>query len=261
MINLHLDGTIRTLILTLRARADEQAHHSPLISDDWSTEWNEFMPEEMLLDAWYNRSFQLATAIRSRLIDDAVSEFLDAHDNALVVELGAGLSTRYFRLGEGKSTWIELDFDQAINARRKLDVEVDEHWFISSDMTKLDWMDLLPDAKAKNVLFIAEGTLMFIEQEGIENLFATLAEKFKGATFVFDVVNPDYIEHSHEDFMTINAPMYWGVTEKELKQYPLKVKDTKHLLLEFPERWDEIGVDSSKRNKARSGYVVTTKLG
>ncbi|GAB5493473.1 MAG: hypothetical protein Phog2KO_36880 [Phototrophicaceae bacterium] len=261
MINLHLNGTIRTLILTLRARADEQAHDSPLINDEWSTEWNKFVPEEMLLDAWYNRSFQLATAIRSRLIDDAVIEFLDAHDDALVVELGAGLSTRYFRLGKGKATWIELDFDKAINARRKLDVEVEDHWFIGSDMTQLDWIDLLPAVKAKNILFIAEGTLMFVEQEGIENLFDTLAEQFKGATFVFDVANPDYIDRSHDDFMTINAPMHWGVTEKDLKQYPLKVKDTKYLLLEFPERWEEIGIDASKRTKDRSGYVVTAKLG
>ena len=232
MINLHLNGTIRTLILTLRARADEQAHNTPLIDDKWSTDWNKYVPEEMLLDAWYNRSFQLATAIRSRLIDDAVTEFLDSHDDALVVELGAGLSTRYFRVGEGKSTWIELDFDQAINARRKLDVEVDEHWFIGSDISKLDWIDLLPDAKAKNVLFIAEGTLMFVDKEGVDNLFDTLAEHFKGATFVFDVVNPDYIESSQDDFMTLNAPMHWGVTEKVLKQYPLKIKDTKYLLFQ-----------------------------
>lgn len=264
MINLRLDGTVRTLILTLRARAEEQLHDSPLVDDDWSTEWYKLMPEESedpVLDDWYNPNFQLATAIRTRLIDDAVIDFLDAHDNPLVIELGAGLSTRYFRLGKGKSTWIELDFDPAINVRRKLDIEVDEHWFIGSDIIQLDWINLLPDVKAKNILFIAEGALMFIAPEDITNLMTTLTEKFKDATFIFDVVNPEYIEHVYDDFMAIDAPMQWGVNEKDLKQLGLKVKDTKYLLLEFPERWDEIGVDSSKRTKERSGYVITAKLG
>lgn len=261
MINLSLDGAIQTLILTLRARADEQAHESPLFEDEWSTEWHKFMPDVPLLDAWYNRSFQLATAIRTRLIDDAVIEFLDSHDDALVVELGAGFSTRYFRIGAGKSTWIELDFDEAISARRKVDMAVNEHWFIGSDMTDLEWINLLPDAKAKDILFIAEGTLMFIEPDGIEKLITTLAENFKGATFIFDVVNPEYIERASDEFMTINAPMQWGVTEKDLKKYSLKVKDTQYLLLEFPERWEEIGVEESTRTKERSGYVVTAKLG
>lgn len=261
MINLNLDGAVQTLILTLRARADEQAHETPLFEDQWSTEWYKFMPDVPLLDAWYNRNFQLATAIRTRLIDDAVTDFLDSHKDALVVELGAGFSTRYFRIGKGKSTWIELDFDEAVIARRKVDMAVDEHWFIGSDMTDLEWINLLPEVKSKNILFIAEGTLMFVDPDGIEKLMATLKDNFKGATFIFDVVNPDYIERVADDFMTINAPMQWGVKEKDLKKYGLKVKNTSYLLLEYPERWDEIGVDKSKLTKENSGYIVTATLG
>lgn len=261
MINFRLDGTVRTLVLTLRARAEEQEQASPLIYDPWSAEWHRFMPEDETLDEWYNPIFQLATAIRTRLIDEAVQAFIESHDNPLIVELGAGFSTRYFRIGEGKSQWVELDLDEAIIARRKLDIEVADHWFISCDMADLSWLNLLPEIDPENTLFIAEGTLMFIEPDGVKALLGGLSERFAGAHFVFDVVNPDYIERARADFNNMNAPMQWGVYENELPAYGLTVTDTGYLLLEYPERWDAIGVEQKNRVKERSGYVVTTTLG
>lgn len=261
MINLRLDGIVRTLILTLRARADEQEQDTPIVSDPWSAEWYQFMPESEQLDEWYNPVFQLASVIRSRLIDETVEAFIASHDNPLIVELGAGFSTRYFRVGEGKSRWIELDLEEAIVARRKMDIEIDNHWFIARDMTDPDWFNLLPDVEAENILFIAEGALMFIEAEGIRVLMEALSGQFAGAGFVFDVVNPDYIERVSEDFAGLNAPMQWGVYEDELASYGLNITETRHLLLEFPARWDAIGIDDKKRTKEASGYMVMATLG
>ena len=261
MINLKLDGAVRTLILSLRARADEQEEDAPLVSDPWSAEWYPFMPENDQLDEWYNPIFQLATVIRSRLIDEAVEAFIASHDNPLVIELGAGFSTRYFRIGEGKSRWIELDLEEAIVARRKIDVEIENHWFIASDMTDPEWFNLLPETEVENILFIAEGALMFVEPDGIATMIEALSDSFAGASFVFDVVNPDYIERVSEDFAAINAPIQWGVYEDELVSYGLNITDTRHLLLEFPERWDVIGVERKTRTKEASGYVVTATIG
>ncbi len=261
MINIRLDGAVRTLILTLRARAEEQEKDTPLVSDPWSAEWYQFMPESTQLDEWYNPVFQLATVIRSRLIDEAVEAFIEAHDKPLIIELGAGFSTRYFRIGEGKSRWIELDLEEAIVARRKMDIEIDNHWFIASDMTDPEWFNLLPEVEPENILFIAEGALMFIEAEGVTSLMESLSKQFAGASFIFDVVNPDYIERVSEDFAGLNAPIQWGVYEDELSAYGLNVTETRHLLLEFPGRWDEIGIDKKKRTKDASGYVVASTIG
>jgi len=260
MINLRLDGAVRTLILTLRARAEEQKQDEPLIRDPWSADWYAFMPDSKKLDEWYNPNFQLATAIRSRLIDEAVEAFVESHDNPVVVELGAGFSTRYFRIGEGKSTWIELDLDEAISARRKLDIEIDNHWFISTDMRETDWMNLLPDVDAKNMIFIAEGALMFLEPEAVDRLIGTLADRFSGANFVFDVINPGYLERANETTPDINAPMLWGVDVDELSRYNLSIDETRYLLMEHPERWEAIGVEKKNRKKDRSGYVVAARL-
>ena len=104
MINLRLNGTARTWVLTLRARADEHNRNSnKLFDDQWSADWYKFMPRFDDYEQWYSPSFQLATAIRTRLIDDHVEAFIAAHDNPLIVDIGSGFSTRYYRLGKGKT--------------------------------------------------------------------------------------------------------------------------------------------------------------
>lgn len=261
MINAQLDGVARTMLLTLRARADEQDQPSPILKDTWSAEWHEHMPTEPELDEWYNPSFQLATVIRSAIIDEMATAFIEANDNPLVVELGAGLSTRYFRIGEGKTRWIELDISDAMVVRRKLDEAVADHWFISADFADTDkWLPELPDVKGKDILFIAEGVLMFAEQARVEVLFDTLKQQYKGASIIFDVVNPRYVERVSDEFAKMDAPMRWGIDAKKVKSLGVKVEDTAYLLTEHSERWDAIGVDEAKRTEANSGYIVRGTL-
>ncbi|MCA9914516.1 MAG: class I SAM-dependent methyltransferase, partial [Anaerolineae bacterium] len=254
--------TARTLLLTLRARADEQDRDDPLFADSWSKDWIEFLPEYPDLNHWYetNATFRVATVVRTRLIDEAVRNWLKGKKKALVVELGAGLSTRYFRIDPQNATWVEQDLDKAIALRNKFDMAIDEHWFLSGDFTALDWIERLPESKPENTLFIAEGVLMFADPEGVARLFNALREQYPGAGFIFDVVNPGYIQRAADDFAGMQAPMRWGVTEDELTNYGVTVKDRTHLLLEFPDRWDEIGITADKRSAARSGYVVVAEL-
>lgn len=261
MINAKLTGTARTLVLTLRARAEEQQLGQPLLHDPWSADWYKFMPEYRDYEAWYNPAFQLATVVRSRLIDDAAINFIESHDSPLVVEIGAGFSTRYYRIGEARTKWVETDLEEAVVVRRKIDVEVDDHWFLPGNLEDLSWMDRLPEVEAENTLFIAEGMLMFTEPDYVDNFLNTLSDKFSGATALFDVVNPTYIERVNEEFQALGSPMLWGVFPDDLSRYQLNVLNTAYLLLEYEERWEAIGVEASQRKKDRSGYVIEAIVG
>jgi O-methyltransferase involved in polyketide biosynthesis len=237
MINAQLDGVARTMLLTLRARAEEQDQASPILTDSWSADWYEHMPTYDDLDAWYNAPFQLATVIRSAIIDEMASSVIEQHDSPLVVELGAGLSTRYFRIGEGKSRWIDLDMPEAMVVRRKLDMAVTDHWFIAADFVETDeWLAQLPDAKGKDVIFIAEGALMFAEKSKVEALIETLKQNYKGAMFIFDVINPSYVDRANEAFEKFEAPMQWGIEPKKVKSLGVKVDETRFLLTEYGDR-------------------------
>ena len=65
---------------------------------------------------------------------------------------------------------------------------------------------------------------------------------------------------AEDDFNQLQAPMQWGVDEKGLVEYGLDVQHTDYILLEYPKRWDEIGVDNGRRTKERSGFVVKALL-
>ncbi len=262
MIDAKLDGTARTLLLTLRARADEQDRPDSLLADAWSQDWMRFLPVDDDLNTWYEATptFRVATILRTRLIDEAVASWLAKHKQGVVVELGAGLSTRYYRLHPEKVVWIEQDLPKAIAVRRKVDQETDAHWFLPGDFTEMDWLERLPETDPREMLFIAEGVLMFADPDGVTRLFGTLRERFPGAAFIFDVVNPGYIERASAAFDGMQAPMRWGVKEADLPDYGVRIHEREYLLMQYPERWDEIGVTEEKRSAARSGYVVVAQF-
>lgn len=260
MINANLSGSTRTLFLTLRARAEEHNRPDRLFDDQWSADWQPHAPQYDDYDAWYNPTFQTMCAVRTRLIDDVVTDFLANRDSALVIDLGAGFSTRYYRVGQASTRWIELDLQEVVTIRRKIDIEVTEHWFIGADVSTGKWLDKLPDFEPENILLIAEGLLMFMPAESVAKTFQLLTEHFSGATFVFDVVNKGYLEQTEETYKRIHAPLRWSVHERELSTYGLKVASTHYLLSQYPERWDMVGVPTHERQDDQSGYIVVATI-
>ena len=45
---------------------------------------------------------------------------MDAHPEGLVVNLGAGLDTRFYRLDNGTIAWIDIDLPEVVAFRQKL---------------------------------------------------------------------------------------------------------------------------------------------
>jgi O-methyltransferase involved in polyketide biosynthesis len=59
-------------------------------------------------------------ALRTAVFDEWVLEFLAGHPTGTVVEIGAGLSTRFERLDNGQATWVDIDLPDAMDLRRQL---------------------------------------------------------------------------------------------------------------------------------------------
>lgn len=260
MINANLSGASRALFLTLRARADEHKRSDRLFDDQWSEDWHPHAPRYDDYETWYNPTFQTMCAIRTRLIDDVVTDFLAQHDSALVIELGAGFSTRYYRVGQPSHRWIDLDLPEVVATRRKIDVEVTEHWFLGADVSTEEWLAELPKFSEENILLIAEGLLMFLSAEAVAKTFQLLTDHFAGATFVFDVVNKGFFDYVNDSYRAIHMPMRWSVHERELTTYGLNVANIHYLTSQYPKRWDEAGLHAYERAEDLSGYVVVATI-
>ncbi len=57
--------------------------------------------------------------MRSAILDAWVRAFLAGHPAGTVVEIGTGLNTRFERVDNGQSGWIDLDLPDVIELRRR----------------------------------------------------------------------------------------------------------------------------------------------
>jgi O-methyltransferase involved in polyketide biosynthesis len=260
MIHAHLEGVARTLVMTLRARAEEHSRDDRLFSDEWSHEWYQWMPTYPDYDAWYTPSFQLASSIRTAIIDDITTTFIEKHDNPVIVEVGGGLSSRPYRIGMDRAQWVILDLPLAMSIRYKVDAANENLTFLGQSATNDDWISRLPETKSKNYLFIAEGVLMFIEQDEVMELITRLSTHFAGGTFAFDSLRESYREREEENFAQMDADIKFHIEESDVKALGFKKISTDYLLMAQSERWEEIGVEKNLLTKKNSGFVVSGTL-
>lgn len=113
-----LQPVARTMMIPLWARAAEMRKTSPLVQDARALEICEDLDFDFdtFRNAW---GTQVGCVLRGLLYDRWVTEFLTLHPDGTVVELGAGLTTRFERLDNGRAHFVDLDLPDAIALRRR----------------------------------------------------------------------------------------------------------------------------------------------
>jgi O-methyltransferase involved in polyketide biosynthesis len=235
-----LTGVPRTLFLPLRGRAEEQSHSHPLFQDPLAVEWLKLLGWDQELDAFYPKNGKAGTisiAIRTYHHDQIASRHIANHSHPVVVELGAGLSSRFHRIGQNAYRWFDLDLPVVTELRCKLDTQTQQHQFISASVMDFDWMDTLTNVAPENILFIAEGLLMYFEVNEVQQLIDMMRSRFPGATLDVEVVG-NYFKMYRKRFTQITAPLKWFVTNEEnLARMGLQVVNACSLYQLYPERW------------------------
>lgn len=234
-----LTGVPRTSIFTLRGRADEHQRPDRLFCDPRAAEWMQRLPWDADLDDWYAWTYQVAIAIRTKLIDDVVAEHIANHSDALVIELGAGLSSRYYRVASEKVVWVELDLPQVTKLRRQLDMETEKHQLLAGSVLETDWMNRLPNIASENIMFIAEGLFYYFDEAEVQQAFQQLRENFPGSSLVLDVATSRAKnKKSLEKVSRLGAPMKWFIkSNRDLIDMGLTPINILPLIQAYPKRW------------------------
>lgn len=238
MKRVELDPVSRTALVTLRSRADEQKEHNPLFQDEMALKWsNQFLWNEDL-KAVYDWKCQASIAIRTYLFDKVAHEFVNTHSSSLVVELGAGLSTRFYRIAHSEMTWIDLDRPKIQSLRKQVEGDLPNHSLIIGSVCDFDWMNRLPKISPSRILFIAEGLLMYLERKEVVSLITELRRRFAGATFLFDAIGDVYRHGLSDKSPRRNIPLKWFIkSEQDLIDLGLSLNNVWPLLKQYPHRW------------------------
>ncbi len=217
------------------------------------------------MDLAYTPAFQLGTAVRAHLYDTITRRFIHNRPHSLIIELGAGLSTRFHRLKDYSTTKLpdyqtfELDLPQAIAFRRQLDIETQHHTFLPASMFDPGWPNLLPASPPQDILFIAEGVLFFLPPDEIMALFALMRRHFPGATFALDVLTHQFSPKARATFAASDTPMQWFVDDAtDLAQFGLSVQDSWVVTHLFLERWGALGFDTARLQAGKGNIVIET---
>ena len=194
-----LKGVSETLLIPLHYRVAA----SKSSSDPFKDEVGERFYAAIAYDwrKFGDHSFQKrAMPIRTAIFDSEVHAFLEKAPDGLVVNLGAGLDTRFYRLDNGAVRWIEIDLPDVIAFRRKLEEPPSErHTLLAASVLDEDWIDQVARAAGSRVLFIAEGLFPYFTEAEHKSVFTRLAERFPGQEMLFQTFAPSLIEGLAQD--------------------------------------------------------------
>lgn len=124
-------------------------------------------------------------AMRARIFDDWVKALLQQDKNALVLHIGCGLDSRCNRIDEPYTDWIDGDFPDVIETRKKYYNESDNYHMICFDACKSEQVKDFPDNN--NAIVILEGISMYLKNEQLNALFRALSEKYASLHILMDV--------------------------------------------------------------------------
>ncbi len=240
-----LAGVEETLLLPLWARAAETQRPDAIINDPKAVALlSEIDYEFKRFD--HDWKSQLAVAVRTRLLDDAVKQFVDAHPEAVIVNLGAGLDSRFHRLDNDLLFWYELDLPNVMEIRRRYFQESTRYRFMECSVMDFGWMkDIQRDNRP--LLIIAEGLLMYFARYQVRDLIRHIAASFRNSEMLLEVLAFGAVgmTHYHDTLRRFNASLQWSLADsRELEQWhnAIRLLNEWCVLDYYRQRWSWLGL-------------------
>jgi len=219
-----LKGVSKTLLIPLHYYVEESKSESSSFKDEVAErfhdaiayDWGKFDADSS--QNWVTAVTTAAVNKRRVIFDEQVRNFLEEAPDGLVVNLGAGLNTRFHRLDNGRVEWIELDLPGVITFRQKLREPASKrHRMIAASVLDDDWVVEIKRYAKSRVLFVAEGLFPYFTQEEHRKIFTCLAENFPGQEMLFHTIAPsltqEFAQHSLISRTKMKAEMQWGLDD------------------------------------------------
>jgi O-methyltransferase involved in polyketide biosynthesis len=212
-----LVGVSETLLVPLHYRVAESRSPTSTFKDETAErfydsiayDWSPFQGDRL------QRPGMVA---RTHILDREVGAFIDAHPEALVVNLGAGLDTRFYRLDNAKVTWIEIDLPKVIAFREKLRESANpRHTLMGASVLTDDWIAAVKNRRCGDVLFVAEGLFPYFTETQHKLVFGFLADNFPGQHLLMQTSAPSVVQGlvhlSDLKNLKNRAELQWGLEE------------------------------------------------
>lgn len=250
-MKVQLGGVSETLLLTVYLRAKESTRDNGIITDKFAEDWVHQM--EYDFEKFDKDKLSIVgVSIRTEILDEIVSRFLKENPNGIIVNIGAGLCTRFQRLDNGSVTWFELDVPEALGLREKFISPTPPRYnFIAKSVFDYTWLNdaaKIIGANDCKVLIIAEGSLMYFEESEVRELFRQIKSRFPKVEVVTDTMphcSTKYSIKRHKSVSQTEARFKWGLgSVRELDSWNLGIELIREYSLfnRHTKRWGAISL-------------------
>lgn len=181
-----LKSVQQTLLITLYAKAMESRREDSVLHDHFADQLVQRIDFDFV-SLHIHCDQQVSLACRAREMDQRVQRFLDEHDDAVILDLGCGLDTRYDRLGRPACKWVNVDYPHVIALRQRLQPPHGDVMDLASSLTQTQWLADLP--RDRPTLVVAEGVLPYLDGSELDQLLTAMSAHFHSAEMVFDAYN------------------------------------------------------------------------
>ena len=244
-----LSNVEQTLLVMLAGRVIAQRDFPEL---DFSDPYAEKMAKMLDVDVekyTFDVPLMKASAYRAKWFDKRAATFLQANPNGLVISLGAGLSSAYYRVSSKLSTtshrWVDIDMPQVIELKQKLLIQDRNYCMLAGDVTDHSWMKAVEWQPGRPVLVIMEGLIMYLTKKTGAKLFKEVAAFFgkeqNSVEILFDYDSPAMVKYPAimtPAIASTGASYSWALKRaKDITKF-----DCRYEVLEEHNPWPKCGV-------------------
>lgn len=222
-----------TLFVPMLGRIYASENFPHILQDEKARELKGKLPPNIKGQDTQTQYTLLAGAVRSANMDRYICSFLRQNPDGIIVELGCGLETAFYRNQSGQNLWYEVDLPAVITYRQSLLDPPARDKTIAADAFSEDWiMEIRTAHPTAPLLVTASGLFYYFEREKVLHLFRTL-QAHGPVEIVFDTVNAQGMKRMSKYMKQVghaDAAMYFYVDSGEVLAHEIGAK----LLAEEP---------------------------
>lgn len=206
-----------TMLIPLVIKASETMRPNPRIHDRKAVEiLGELEVDRDKYDKFMSHEGVVARTI---MFDRTLKGYLKHYPDAVCVNLGCGLDSRFSRVDNGRLLWYDIDFPDVIRLREQFFGGQSRVRMIAASILEEDWTAQVE--KGKKVIFIAEGLLMYFNREQVQELLGIISRSFPDYVMLAELMSPVAAKMSrhHDTVKHTGASFAWGTKSgKELEK-------------------------------------------
>jgi methyltransferase (TIGR00027 family) len=268
---IELPDVAQTGMLTFYCHAIESQNPNPILVDEKAVEISRQLnpvlansPNKLLRNLAKGKlrdELVVHITLRAKKYDDYAISFLAKNPDGILVNLGCGMDSRFFRVDNGRMTCFDLDLPEMIDFKKRFYKETDRYHLLGMSVFDYAWMDQVEKIGKQPVLFMAEGLLMYLDAGKVKDLILMLQSRFPGSELVCEVVKETFTRKPWDKMVSIKLNQQMGVGKNAVFTFGLKNSremETWHPGIEYLDHWSYF--DSNHPRLGRMGMLGKIKF-